>query len=182
MTGHERRNGSGLRRRHPVEGWRRWLAGWRAEASRPIATPSTGARRRRPAHAPRPVGSGPHDVRPGSDMPANCRSTLQAHAGGPQRRSRNMSRPTSRTWPQCALRRSGGLGCPRAGTNRAHNLPLEGHPRADSQARAVFNRAAGDLFVPRATRLRRRRAADARSARPGGREPPPRGAHATTGA
>lgn len=41
-----------------------------------------------------------------------------------------------------------GFGFPGAGTNRAHNLPLEGSPRLDEAARASFNDAARRLFVP----------------------------------
>ena len=41
-----------------------------------------------------------------------------------------------------------GFGFPGAGTNRAHNLPLEGVPRFDEPARQAFNAAAAELFVP----------------------------------
>lgn len=41
-----------------------------------------------------------------------------------------------------------GFGFPGAGTNRAHNLPLEGSPHRDDQARAEFNAAAQALYVP----------------------------------
>lgn len=40
-----------------------------------------------------------------------------------------------------------GYGFPGAGTNRAHNLPLEGNPSKDAQARTVFNTAARRLWV-----------------------------------
>jgi len=40
-----------------------------------------------------------------------------------------------------------GFGFPGAGTNRAHNLPLEGNPHTDSTARAEFNRGAKALWV-----------------------------------
>ena len=40
-----------------------------------------------------------------------------------------------------------GYGFPGAGTNRAHNLPLEGNPHADEHARAEFNEGAARLFV-----------------------------------
>ena len=40
-----------------------------------------------------------------------------------------------------------GYGFPGAGTNRAHNLPLDGSPRDDAAARASFNEAAKKLFV-----------------------------------
>ena len=40
-----------------------------------------------------------------------------------------------------------GFGFPGAGTNRAHNLPLEGSPRHDQQARDTFNAAARTLHV-----------------------------------
>ena len=40
-----------------------------------------------------------------------------------------------------------GYGFPGAGTNRAHNLPLEGSPREDAAARASFHEASGKLFV-----------------------------------
>lgn len=43
-----------------------------------------------------------------------------------------------------------GFGFPGAGTNRAHNLPLEGVPRFDEPARQAFNAASADLFVPTA--------------------------------
>ena len=42
-----------------------------------------------------------------------------------------------------------GFGFPGAGTNRAHNLPLEGSPRVDEAARSSFNDAAKLLFVPK---------------------------------
>ena len=41
-----------------------------------------------------------------------------------------------------------GFGFPGAGTNRAHNLPLEGAPHKDEKARAEFNAAAHALHVP----------------------------------
>jgi phosphoketolase len=40
-----------------------------------------------------------------------------------------------------------GYGFPGAGTNRAHNLPLEGNPAHDEAARAEFNRSAAALWV-----------------------------------
>lgn len=40
-----------------------------------------------------------------------------------------------------------GYGFPGAGTNRAHNLPLDGSPRDDAAARASFNEAVKKLFV-----------------------------------
>ncbi len=42
-----------------------------------------------------------------------------------------------------------GFGFPGAGTNRAHNLPLDGLPRTDEAARTSFNDAAAQLFVSR---------------------------------
>ena len=41
-----------------------------------------------------------------------------------------------------------GFGFPGAGSNRAHNLPLEGNPKDDPAARDLFNEAAARLFVP----------------------------------
>lgn len=41
-----------------------------------------------------------------------------------------------------------GFGFPGAGTNRAHNLPLEQNPHTDASARDAFNGAAASLFVP----------------------------------
>lgn len=41
-----------------------------------------------------------------------------------------------------------GFGFPGAGTNRAHNLPLEDNPRNDDAARDEFNQGAVRLFVP----------------------------------
>jgi phosphoketolase len=41
-----------------------------------------------------------------------------------------------------------GFGFPGAGTNRAHNLPLEGNPAVDEGARQEFNRGARTLWVP----------------------------------
>lgn len=41
-----------------------------------------------------------------------------------------------------------GFGFPGAGTNRAHNLPLEGNPRNDEAARRSFNEGAKVLWVP----------------------------------
>ncbi len=41
-----------------------------------------------------------------------------------------------------------GFGLPGAGTNRAHNLPIEGSLRSDAAARAEFDAAAKVLFVP----------------------------------
>lgn len=40
-----------------------------------------------------------------------------------------------------------GYGFPGAGTNRAHNLPLEGNPHGDAAARRQFNQGAADLWV-----------------------------------
>jgi phosphoketolase len=40
-----------------------------------------------------------------------------------------------------------GYGFPGAGTNRAHNLPLEGNPHLDADARAAFNAGAQRLWV-----------------------------------
>lgn len=40
-----------------------------------------------------------------------------------------------------------GYGFPGAGTNRAHNLPLDGNPAFDQAARVEFNRGAAHLFV-----------------------------------
>jgi phosphoketolase len=41
-----------------------------------------------------------------------------------------------------------GFGFPGAGTNRAHNLPLERNPHTDEKARTTFNAGAKALFVP----------------------------------
>nr|WP_237489182.1 xylulose 5-phosphate 3-epimerase [Tsuneonella aeria] len=41
-----------------------------------------------------------------------------------------------------------GFGFPGAGTNAAHNLPLEGNPAFDDAARREFNEGAAALFVP----------------------------------
>ncbi|HKX36674.1 MAG TPA: xylulose 5-phosphate 3-epimerase, partial [Rhizorhapis sp.] len=41
-----------------------------------------------------------------------------------------------------------GYGFPGAGTNRAHNLPLQRNPHDNDQARAEFNHGAAKLFVP----------------------------------
>lgn len=41
-----------------------------------------------------------------------------------------------------------GYGFPGAGTNRAHNLPLEQNPFTDAVSRRTFNAGAGALFVP----------------------------------
>ncbi len=49
--------------------------------------------------------------------------------------------------PYVIARAVKGFGFPGAGTNRAHNLPLEGDPRTDEGARAAFNAAAAALFV-----------------------------------
>jgi phosphoketolase len=49
--------------------------------------------------------------------------------------------------PYTIARTIKGFGFPGAGTNRAHNLPLEGSPRFDEAARAEFNAAAARLFV-----------------------------------
>ena len=43
-----------------------------------------------------------------------------------------------------------GFAFPGAGTTRAHNLPLEGNPRFDDEARRQFNEGARALFVPAA--------------------------------
>lgn len=51
--------------------------------------------------------------------------------------------------PYVIARAVKGFGFPGAGTNRAHNLPLEGNPSTDARARAEFNRAAAELFVPK---------------------------------
>lgn len=49
--------------------------------------------------------------------------------------------------PYVIARAVKGFGFPGAGTNRAHNLPLEGNPSTDPAARAEFNEAAGALIV-----------------------------------
>lgn len=41
-----------------------------------------------------------------------------------------------------------GFGFPGAGTNRAHNLPLEQNPHTDEKAKQAFNAGARALFVP----------------------------------
>ena len=41
-----------------------------------------------------------------------------------------------------------GFGFPGAGSNRSHNLPLEGNPHTDPEARAAFNKGAQALFTP----------------------------------
>src|SRR5690606_1196455 len=41
-----------------------------------------------------------------------------------------------------------GFGFPGAGTNAAHNLPLDGNPHLDARARELFNRSAAALHVP----------------------------------
>ena len=41
-----------------------------------------------------------------------------------------------------------GFGFPGAGTNAAHNLPLDGNPHVDDDVRALFNRSAAALHVP----------------------------------
>jgi phosphoketolase len=43
-----------------------------------------------------------------------------------------------------------GYGFPGAGSNRAHNLPLDGNPHADAEARRIFNEGARALHVPQA--------------------------------
>jgi phosphoketolase len=50
--------------------------------------------------------------------------------------------------PYVIARTDKGFGFPGAGTNRAHNLPLEGNPRHDGAARDAFQAAAASLFVP----------------------------------
>lgn len=50
--------------------------------------------------------------------------------------------------PYVIAQTSKGFGFPGAGTNAAHNLPLDANPRTDEAARQAFNRAARDLFVP----------------------------------
>lgn len=49
--------------------------------------------------------------------------------------------------PYVVARAVKGFGFPGAGTNRAHNLPLEGNPSQDAGARAEFNAAAARLHV-----------------------------------
>jgi phosphoketolase len=51
--------------------------------------------------------------------------------------------------PYVIARTEKGFGFPGAGTNRAHNLPLEGNPRHDDVARDTFNAAAASLLVPK---------------------------------
>lgn len=51
--------------------------------------------------------------------------------------------------PYVIARTEKGFGFPGAGTNRAHNLPLEGNPRHDGVARDSFNAAVATLFVPK---------------------------------
>lgn len=41
-----------------------------------------------------------------------------------------------------------GFGFPGAGTNAAHNLPLDGNPHVDAEARRLFNHSAAALHVP----------------------------------
>lgn len=41
-----------------------------------------------------------------------------------------------------------GFGFPGAGSNRAHNLPLDGNPHTDAAARLAFNEGARALFTP----------------------------------
>ena len=41
-----------------------------------------------------------------------------------------------------------GFGFPGAGSNRAHNLPLDGHPHENASARETFNAGARTLFTP----------------------------------
>jgi len=41
-----------------------------------------------------------------------------------------------------------GFGFPGAGTNAAHNLPIDGNPSTNDAARNVFNRGSAALFVP----------------------------------
>lgn len=50
--------------------------------------------------------------------------------------------------PYAIARTVKGYGFPGAGTNRAHNLPLEGNPHNDADARAEFNQGAARLRVP----------------------------------
>ena len=50
--------------------------------------------------------------------------------------------------PYVIARAVKGFGFPGSGTNRAHNLPLEGDPATDDRARAEFNTAAARLRVP----------------------------------
>jgi phosphoketolase len=50
--------------------------------------------------------------------------------------------------PYAIARTVKGYGFPGAGTNRAHNLPLEGNPHEDPNARAEFNQGAARLRVP----------------------------------
>jgi phosphoketolase len=50
--------------------------------------------------------------------------------------------------PYAIARTIKGYGFPGAGTNRAHNLPLEGNPKEDAGARAAFNAGAKRLWVP----------------------------------
>jgi phosphoketolase len=49
--------------------------------------------------------------------------------------------------PYVIARAVKGFGFPGAGTNSAHNLPLDGNPRTSERARAAFNAAAAALFV-----------------------------------
>lgn len=49
--------------------------------------------------------------------------------------------------PYAIARTTKGYGFPGAGTNRAHNLPLEGNPHVDAGARKLFNDGAKQLWV-----------------------------------
>lgn len=49
--------------------------------------------------------------------------------------------------PYAIARTIKGYGFPGAGTNRAHNLPLEGNPHSDAAARKIFNEGAKQLWV-----------------------------------
>lgn len=67
-----------------------------------------------------------------------------------------------------------GFGFPGAGTNRAHNLPLEGSPHRDPAVRSAFNAGARALHVPVETLVAAREvfAAHARQGRPKERDNP----------
>src|SRR5690606_5684132 len=68
---------------------------------------------------------------------------LAAFAAQPQRRY-------PATLPYVIAETEKGFGFPGAGTNAAHNLPLDGNPRVDAAAREVFHQGARALFVPAA--------------------------------
>jgi phosphoketolase len=82
----------------------------------------------------------------GHDPAAYAWAILEGEAA--LRRFAMSDRPYPAPMPYIVARCIKGFGFPGAGENRAHNLPLDGNPSRDAEARRAFNEGARALFVP----------------------------------